>query len=304
MTSNTCTGPYTAHSTSSFHSGKWTHEETLYVTELIKEFEAGSLNIEDSISLRRFLSKALNCLPKRISKKFEGTLYNGKQLYKRKTSDLTAEEVEKRRVKLKELECSYRESLKVLEMVEASRKPFTMTPHAHIAQGAEGRLSAFQRHSRGLGNLETITRSNGGLRETRIAQLKAEIALATLALEPANLRPGVPPDTSPQGTLTGLLFDRPTQSNILTALSLRQSAWSRESSAGKSLQDQAALHRLLSARSREILPVNIASLRAAPQAGSSLATQPLVSRHLVGLKHGLNTTGDGSPSSFKRFKLV
>ena len=54
--------------TKSLHSGKWTHEESEYVRELIKEFEAGSLNIEENISLRAFLSKALNCSPKRISK--------------------------------------------------------------------------------------------------------------------------------------------------------------------------------------------------------------------------------------------
>ena len=54
--------------TKPLHSGKWTHEESEYVRELIKEFEAGSLNIEENISLRAFLSKALNCSPKRISK--------------------------------------------------------------------------------------------------------------------------------------------------------------------------------------------------------------------------------------------
>jgi cell division protein YceG involved in septum cleavage len=63
--------------TSGLHSGKWTFEEQLYVQELIKEFKSGTLAIEEGLSLRRFLSKALNCSPKRISKKFEGTLYNG-----------------------------------------------------------------------------------------------------------------------------------------------------------------------------------------------------------------------------------
>jgi len=58
---------------SASHTGKWTVEEKAYADALAKEFEAGSLLvIDEGISLRRFLSQALNCSAKRISKKYEG----------------------------------------------------------------------------------------------------------------------------------------------------------------------------------------------------------------------------------------
>ena len=52
-------------------SGKWTREEMEYAHELINEFKAGTLDLEEGVSLRSFLSKILRCNPKRISKKFE-----------------------------------------------------------------------------------------------------------------------------------------------------------------------------------------------------------------------------------------
>lgn len=123
MSSSLTNKIHTSFAQTSLRSGQCTHEETEYVHELIQEFEAGSLNIDEGLSLRRFLSMALNCSPKRISKKFEGTSYNGKQLYKRKASTLTPVQVEERRMKLREMEQKYLESLKVLKLVEASRKP-------------------------------------------------------------------------------------------------------------------------------------------------------------------------------------
>ena len=50
------------------HCGKWTPEEEAYVQCLIEEFQAGYLPIREGTSLRSFLSKMLNCKPKRISK--------------------------------------------------------------------------------------------------------------------------------------------------------------------------------------------------------------------------------------------
>ncbi|CAB9506540.1 expressed unknown protein [Seminavis robusta] len=182
------------------HSGKWTHEESEYVKELIKEFEAGSLSIEENISLRRFLSKALNCSPKRISKKFEGTLYNGKQLYKRKTSALTPEQVAAKRAKLREMERKYKESLKVLQMVEASRKPTSASGTTATAtvntsgstSSSSTSTSMAQSHKFPLGlqalpGTSIMPLSACVSREARIAKLKADIALASMALgETAN----------------------------------------------------------------------------------------------------------------------
>lgn len=61
------------------HCGKWTPEEEAYVQCLIEEFQAGFLPIREGTSLRSFLSKMLNCKPKRISKKFEGEYTVGEE---------------------------------------------------------------------------------------------------------------------------------------------------------------------------------------------------------------------------------
>jgi hypothetical protein len=71
---------------------------------LIEEFKAGLLPLAEGTSLRTFLSKMLNCQPMRISKKFVGSNYNGKQVYVRRKNTLPNEEVRARRAKLQELE--------------------------------------------------------------------------------------------------------------------------------------------------------------------------------------------------------
>lgn len=86
--------------------GKWTREEEEYVHCLIDEFKTGMMPLAEGTSLRTFLSKMLNCHPMRISKKFVGSNYNGKQVYSRRTGDdrLSNEEVKARRDKLCDLE--------------------------------------------------------------------------------------------------------------------------------------------------------------------------------------------------------
>ncbi|CAB9523905.1 expressed unknown protein [Seminavis robusta] len=63
------------------YRGKWTTEEDAYAHCLIAEFRAGTLDIPSGTTLRGFLAKKLECAPKRVSKKFENSGYNGKQLY-------------------------------------------------------------------------------------------------------------------------------------------------------------------------------------------------------------------------------
>lgn len=66
------------------HGGKWSEEEELYAAALIEAFKAGVLppeDIDEGTSLRKYLAKKLMCSPKRVSKKYEGTNYNGKQVY-------------------------------------------------------------------------------------------------------------------------------------------------------------------------------------------------------------------------------
>jgi hypothetical protein len=54
-------------------SGKWTIEEELYASRLIRAFESGNLeDCEEGTTLRAYLTKKLNCTPMRISKKYAG----------------------------------------------------------------------------------------------------------------------------------------------------------------------------------------------------------------------------------------
>lgn len=94
------------------HQGKWTSEEEDYVKCLIAAFKAGVVPIPDGTTLRIFLSRMLNCPPKRISKKFVGTNYNGKQVYVRKGEDeVDSETVNEYHKKLRDLEQKFLKSL-------------------------------------------------------------------------------------------------------------------------------------------------------------------------------------------------
>lgn len=104
------------------HCGKWTPEEEAYVQCLIEEFQAGYLPIREGTSLRSFLSKMLNCKPKRISKKFEGSDYNGKQVYVSQPYKLTVEEARERRDRLCTLEKKFHQSVAELKNAEGMKQ--------------------------------------------------------------------------------------------------------------------------------------------------------------------------------------
>ena len=89
---------------------------------LIEEFQAGYLPIREGTSLRNFLSKMLNCKPKRISKKFEGSDYNGKQVYASQPYKLTANEARERRDRLCSLERKFHQSVAELKSVEGMKQ--------------------------------------------------------------------------------------------------------------------------------------------------------------------------------------
>lgn len=103
------------------HSGKWTPEEEAYVEGLMEEFRAGTLDLQEGTTLRSFLATKLNCKPKRISKKYEGKNYDGKQLYWNTEEDMSPEERRARRFKLQRLEHKFKECLRAIELVKASR---------------------------------------------------------------------------------------------------------------------------------------------------------------------------------------
>lgn len=92
-------------------SGTWTKQEEDYVHALIKEFRDGHLDINEGTSLRGFLAKMLDCKPKRISKKYGKTDYNGGHLYTKNSQPISHQEMQERHMKLKQLELKYRESL-------------------------------------------------------------------------------------------------------------------------------------------------------------------------------------------------
>ncbi|CAB9515974.1 expressed unknown protein [Seminavis robusta] len=95
-------------------SGKWTKEEEAYVDLLIEEFRSGALPLREGTTLRSFLSKMVNCNPKRVSKKYENTNYNGKHKYEPSTIPMSMAQMKRRRDRLQESE---RRFLRALERV-------------------------------------------------------------------------------------------------------------------------------------------------------------------------------------------
>lgn len=94
--------------------GKWTSEEEAYASRLIQEFKAGLLPLTDGTTLRTFLSKLLNCDPMRISKKFVGQNCIGKQVFRRRKTDLdklTSDDLARNRQIMGELEIKFLERL-------------------------------------------------------------------------------------------------------------------------------------------------------------------------------------------------
>ena len=87
-----------------WRQGKWSLEEEQYVELLIEEFKLGTLPLAEGTTLRYFLSEMVNCNPKRVSKKYENTNYNGKHKYEPSSAAMSLEETKRRRERLKEFE--------------------------------------------------------------------------------------------------------------------------------------------------------------------------------------------------------
>ena len=101
-------------STSHFalRSGAWTPEEHEYANALIEEFKAGSMqDLAEGTSMRGFLAKMLGCYPKRVSKKYESTKYNGKRQYA-KNKSLSQDEIIPRLFKLERLKQAFLRSIR------------------------------------------------------------------------------------------------------------------------------------------------------------------------------------------------
>mmetsp|Transcript_41584 Transcript_41584/g.90616 ORF Transcript_41584/g.90616 Transcript_41584/m.90616 type:complete len:227 (+) Transcript_41584:72-752(+) len=80
------------HSTEGMRSGKWTREEEIYADALIEKFENGTLtDCTKGKTLRAYLSRKLNCIPMRVSKKYGGKCI-GKHSYSPVSDEESAEE--------------------------------------------------------------------------------------------------------------------------------------------------------------------------------------------------------------------
>jgi hypothetical protein len=93
-------------------SGKWTKEESDYVDLLIAEFRHGALPIRNGTTLRSFLSKMINCNPKRVSKKYENTGYSGKTPFRPSVVPISMAETNRRRERLQVYERKFLHALK------------------------------------------------------------------------------------------------------------------------------------------------------------------------------------------------
>jgi len=94
--------------------GKWTVEEEKYTNKVIEVFNAGLLKLGDDekgITLRAYLAEKLECDPMRITKKYTGASCLGKRVYHYDQAGINAEDAEKARIELDELEKSFHDKL-------------------------------------------------------------------------------------------------------------------------------------------------------------------------------------------------
>lgn len=163
--------------------GKWTPEEEAYANRLIQEFKAGLLPLTDGTTLRTFLSKLLNCDPMRISKKFVGSNCIGKQVFRRRTADLnrlTAEQIQKSRAELSELERRFLERVAQTNRVKNSSG----------VGGGGGHQSAHM-HNQNLHNQHRQHMNGGVSHQHHNAVVSAALSAAAAANVPMHHRSGM-----------------------------------------------------------------------------------------------------------------
>ena len=160
--------------------GKWTPEEEAYANRLIQEFKAGLLPLTDGTTLRTFLSKLLNCDPMRISKKFVGSNCIGKQVFRRRTADLnrlTAEQIQKSRAELSELERRFLERVAQTNRVKNSS-----------GVGGGGGHQSNHMHSQNMHNQHRQHMNGGVSQQHHNAVVSAALSAAAAANVPMHHR--------------------------------------------------------------------------------------------------------------------
>jgi hypothetical protein len=95
------------------YAGKWTQQEEQYAQFLMEEFRAGNIpNLEGGATLRNYLAKMLICLPKRVTKKYERSGYNGKLTYQANLVTMSPQQAQARRQQLAVSRANFIESRK------------------------------------------------------------------------------------------------------------------------------------------------------------------------------------------------
>ena len=111
------------------YAGKWTQEEEEYAQFLMEEFRAGNIpNLENGASMRTYLAKMLICRPKRVTKKYERSGYNGKLTYQANLVKLSPQEAKDRHQQLVVLRAKFITSRKQRLCITV---PTTLKPPHH-----------------------------------------------------------------------------------------------------------------------------------------------------------------------------
>jgi len=103
--------------------GKWTPEEEMFVERIIRDFNAGLLDVPAGTTLRTFLSQKLNCDPMRITKKFTGASCIGKRVFHpRDRNAAVIGELARAKEELAMLEARWRSRLREMESESGKQK--------------------------------------------------------------------------------------------------------------------------------------------------------------------------------------
>jgi hypothetical protein len=190
-------------------SGKWTKEESDYVDLLIAEFRCGALPIRGGTTLRSFLSKMINCNPKRVSKKYENTGYSGKSQFQPSVIPISMAEMSRRRERLQEYERSF-----LLALKRANDDP---------ESEEQGKPTSFDEESRAMGVKSTLAGhpSHPGLKASPwMRPVEEEKAVAAfLKVPPAIIgsrKPSLVANPSYHDRITDELLSRMDAANCLS----------------------------------------------------------------------------------------
>jgi len=160
---------------------------------LIKEFRAGTIqDLSEGSTLRAYLAEQLGCSPKRISKKLECTEYNGRQNYKKRSSNFTAEELQDRAAGLESLKERFLASLEELRIVSFSSKGKTKQKRKTLANRVASRTSESSVNAATITSASASVPPNGSRGRLRAALNKtAPAKAATLTTTPTASRSAV-----------------------------------------------------------------------------------------------------------------